>query len=139
MTGRPHRPAPDDAGHPSDADPGKPLDADAGQPFDADTVRAVCRHMNADHADDSLLICRTLGGCPDATRARATGLDADGMDFAVAVAGIEVPVRIPFARRISERAEIRQEVVRMYEQACDALGVPPRSAERNSRSRPGLK
>ncbi|MFF3854349.1 DUF2470 domain-containing protein [Micromonospora sp. NPDC002575] len=131
MTGRPHRPAPHGAGQPSGAD--------AAQPFDADIVRAVCRHMNADHADDSLLICRALGGCPDATRARATGLDADGMDFAVAVDGIEVPVRIPFARRISERAEIRREVVRMHERACDALGLPPRSAERNSRSRPGLK
>ncbi|MDG4819983.1 DUF2470 domain-containing protein [Micromonospora sp. WMMD956] len=120
MTGQPHRPASHGAGQPSDAD--------AGQPFDADTVRAVCRHMNADHADDSLLICRTLGGCPDATRARATGLDADGIDFAVAVDGIEVPVRIPFARRISERAEIRREVVRMHEQACDALGGPPRRA-----------
>ncbi|MFI2664458.1 DUF2470 domain-containing protein [Micromonospora carbonacea] len=131
MTGQPHRPASHGAGQPSDAD--------AAQPFDADTVRAVCGHMNADHADDSLLICRALGGRPNATRARATGLDADGMDFAVAVDGIEVPVRIPFARRISERAEIRREVVRMHEQACDAFGLPPRSAERNSRSRPGLK
>ncbi|MFC8845976.1 MULTISPECIES: DUF2470 domain-containing protein [unclassified Micromonospora] len=100
--------------------PTRPASRDSGQPFDADTVRAVCRHMNADHAEDALLICRTLGGCPDATRARATGLDADGMDFAVGVDDIEVPVRIPFARRLTERAEIRREVVRMYEQAREA-------------------
>ncbi|GHJ07287.1 hypothetical protein TPA0907_16540 [Micromonospora humidisoli] len=99
-----------------------------GQPFDADTVAAVSRHMNDDHAADSLLICRTLGGCPDATRARVTGLDGDGMDFAVTLDDIEVPVRLPFAHRLTERAEIRREVVRMYEQACAALGVPPRRA-----------
>ncbi|MFE7874759.1 DUF2470 domain-containing protein, partial [Micromonospora humida] len=75
-----------------------------------------------------LLICRTLGGCPDATRARVAGLDADGMDFAVTLDDIEVPVRVPFARRLTERPEIRREVVRMYEQACAALGVPPRRA-----------
>ncbi|MBM7075132.1 DUF2470 domain-containing protein [Micromonospora sp. MMS20-R1-14] len=84
--------------------------------------------MNDDHAADSLLICRTLGGCPDATRARVAGLDADGMDFAVTLDDIEVPVRVPFARRLTERPEIRREVVRMYEQACAALGVPPRRA-----------
>ncbi|WFE97697.1 DUF2470 domain-containing protein [Micromonospora sp. WMMD987] len=100
-----------------------------GQPFDADVVHAVSRHMNDDHAGDSLLICRALGGCPAATRARVTGLDADGMDFAVTLDDIEVPVRIPFAHRLTERAEIRREVVRMYEQACAALGVPPRPAD----------
>ncbi|MFG2012102.1 DUF2470 domain-containing protein [Micromonospora sp. NPDC048868] len=97
-------------------------------PFGADVVAAVCRHMNDDHAADSLLICRTLGGQPAATRARATGLDAEGMEFAVTVDDIEVPVRVPFAHRLSERAQIRQEVVRMYREACARLGLPPRAA-----------
>ncbi|TDC59946.1 DUF2470 domain-containing protein [Micromonospora sp. KC207] len=62
--------------------------------------------MNADHAEDSLPTCRTLDGCPEATRVRATGLDADGMDFAVTVDDIEVPVWIPGA------AAVRPPVVR---------------------------
>ncbi|MGN9767884.1 DUF2470 domain-containing protein [Micromonospora sp. SD12] len=97
-------------------------------PFGADVVAAVCRHMNDDHAEDSLLICRALGGHPAATRARATGLDAEGMEFAVAVDDVEVPVRVPFAHRLTERAQVRQEVVRMYREACRRLGLPPRPA-----------
>lgn len=98
------------------------------QPFGPEVVAAVSRHMNDDHPEDAVLICRTLGGCPGATRARTVGLDADGMDFAVTVDDIEVPVRIPFAYRLTERAEIRREVVRMYQEACERLGVPPRPA-----------
>ncbi|MER7001463.1 DUF2470 domain-containing protein [Dactylosporangium sp. NPDC000555] len=97
--------------------------------FPPEVVAAVSRHMNDDHTDDALLICRTLGGRPAATRARTTGLDADGIEFAVTVDGAEVPVRIPFAARLTERAQIRQEVVRMYRDACHQLGIPPRSAD----------
>jgi putative heme iron utilization protein len=97
--------------------------------FPPEVVAAVTRHMNDDHAGDALLICRTLGGRPAATRARTTGLDADGMDFVATVDGVEVPVRVPFAHRLTERAQIRREVVRMYQEACRQLGVPPRSAD----------
>ncbi|MEU0958741.1 DUF2470 domain-containing protein [Micromonospora aurantiaca] len=96
--------------------------------FPPEVVAAVSRHMNDDHAGDALLICRTLGGRPDATEARTTGLDADGIDFAVTVGGTEVPVRVPFAHRLTERAQIRREVVRMYREACERAGVPPRPA-----------
>jgi putative heme iron utilization protein len=102
---------------------------DPGSPFPPEVVAAVSRHMNDDHAADSLLICQALGGLPTATRARATGLDADGMDFAVTVDDIEIPARIPFGHRLTERAEIRREVVRMYRAACAQLGVEPRSAD----------
>uniref|UniRef100_UPI002594DDC9 DUF2470 domain-containing protein n=1 Tax=uncultured Gordonia sp. TaxID=198437 RepID=UPI002594DDC9 len=48
--------------------------ADSAQ-FSPDVVAAVLAHMNDDHADDSLLICRALGGRPDAVAARMTGFD----------------------------------------------------------------
>ncbi|WP_238009946.1 DUF2470 domain-containing protein [Dactylosporangium sp. AC04546] len=98
-----------------------------GQPFTDDVVAAVRRHMNGDHADDSLLICRSLGGRPDATAAAMTGMDGDGIDFTAVVDGRDVPVRVPFSRPLTERAEVRPEVVRMYREACAALGLPPRS------------
>ncbi|MFF0176809.1 DUF2470 domain-containing protein [Micromonospora profundi] len=100
----------------------------SGRPFGPDVIAAVSRHMNDDHAEDTLLICRTLGGCPTATRARTTGLDADGVDFVATVDGVEVAVRVPFAHRLTERAEIRREVVRMYQEACVQLGIEPRPA-----------
>ncbi|TYK45254.1 DUF2470 domain-containing protein [Actinomadura decatromicini] len=95
---------------------------DAG-PFTEDVVRQIARHMNDDHAADCLTICRALGGRPGATSARMTGLDADGIDFAVMDGGVEHDVRIPFGRRLTERAQVRLEVVRMTEEARAALSA----------------
>jgi heme oxygenase len=86
-------------------------------PFPPEVVAQIMRHMNEDHAADSLLIVRALGGRPEASLARMTGMDADGIEFAAEVAGVEVPVRIPFSRRLTKRAEVRQEVVRMHREA----------------------
>jgi putative heme iron utilization protein len=86
----------------------------------------IARHMNDDHAEDNVLIVRALGGAPSATAARMSGLDADAMEFAAVVDDIEVPVRVPFSRRLTERVEVRAEAVRMYREACEALGVEPR-------------
>jgi putative heme iron utilization protein len=96
-----------------------------GDPFGEDVVRQITRHMNEDHAEDCATICRALGGRPDARAARMTGLDADGIDFAATVDGKDVPVRIPWSRRLTERAQVRQEVVRMATEARQALGIPP--------------
>lgn len=93
---------------------------DAG-PFTEDVVRQITRHMNDDHAADCLTICRALGGRPEATAARMTGMDADGIDFAVTDGGAEHHVRIPFGERLTSRPQVRHEVVRMTEKARAAL------------------
>ena len=95
-------------------------------PFSPEVVTAVTDHMNGDHPEDTLVICRALGGQPDATAARMTGLDGEGGDYAVTVDGTERSVRIPWGDPLTERAQIRLEVVRMYKEACAKLGRPPR-------------
>jgi heme oxygenase len=87
------------------------------EPFPPEVVAQIMRHMNEDHAADSLRIVRALGGQPGAAAARMTGMDAEGIEFAADVAGGAVPVRIPFSRRLSKRVEVRQEVVRMHREA----------------------
>jgi putative heme iron utilization protein len=94
-------------------------------PFPPEVVEQIAQHMNGDHADDNVLIVRGLGGIPTATAARMSGVDVDAMEFAAVVDGIEVPVRIPFAERLTERRQVRAEAVRMYQEACTALGVEP--------------
>ncbi|WP_433300511.1 DUF2470 domain-containing protein [Actinoplanes sp. CA-030573] len=94
-------------------------------PFPPEVVAQVARHMNDDHADDNVLIVRGLGGIPSATAARMSGLDRDAMEFAAVVDGIEVPVRVPFSERLTDRGQVRSEAVRMYREACAALGVTP--------------
>ncbi len=100
-----------------------------GAVFSDDVVTAVMRHMNVDHSEDSTLICRSLGGQPDATAAHMTGIDEHGIDFGATVGGGEVALRLPWSQTLSERAQVRVEVVRMYQEACAALGIEPRAAE----------
>lgn len=86
-------------------------------PFTPEVVAAILAHMNDDHAADSLLIVRA-GGRPDAVAARMTGLDALGGDFAATLPdGGTAAVRIPWSKRLTERAQVRAEVVRLYGEA----------------------
>lgn len=95
-------------------------------PFDEDVVAAVARHMNEDHAQDSVLIVRALGGFPDAAAATTTGLDGDAIEFSVTRPGAEpVTARIPWSAPLTERAQIRAEVTRMYHEARALLGEAP--------------
>lgn len=100
-----------------------------GPVFSEEVVAAVMRHMNVDHAEDSLLICRSLGGQPDASSARMMGMDEHGIDFGATVEGKDVAIRVPWTETLSERAQVRVEVVRMYQEACASLGIEPRAAE----------
>ena len=94
--------------------------------FAPDVIDAVRRHMNTDHADDCVVICQGLGGQPGTTAATMTGLDGDAAYFEATVDGAPVPVRIPFSQTLTERAQIRVEVTRMYHEACERLGIPAR-------------
>jgi putative heme iron utilization protein len=99
---------------------------DHADPFTPEVVGQIASHLNGDHAEDIVLIVRALGGISSATGARMSGMDADAIEFAAAVDGIEVPVRIPFASRLTERQQVRVETVRMYREACAALGLEAR-------------
>jgi hypothetical protein len=93
--------------------------------FPAEVVTAVLAHMNDDHGDDSLRIVQAFAR-PDATSAVMTGLDEHvGVWQATTGTAVE-ELRIPWpAAPITERAEIRREVVALHDQACAALGVAP--------------
>ncbi|GIG67153.1 DUF2470 domain-containing protein [Phytomonospora endophytica] len=90
-------------------------------PFTADVIAAITKHMNHDHADDTLLICRGVGGRPTATAARMLTFDGDGGDYAVTVDGTEEEIRIPWERPLRERPEVRPEIVRLYRESAAAL------------------
>ena len=86
-------------------------------PFTQDVVAAIIRHMNEDHADDTLLIVRALGNQPDADSATMTSVDAEGADFVGHVNGADVPVRLAWRERLTERQQVRREVVHLYREA----------------------
>ena len=90
----------------------------------SEVVDAVTAHMNGDHAADNVVICRGLGGAPTTTEATMTGMDLDGIDFAVVSDGGSASVRIPFAAApLRERADVRAEVTRMFRASCELLDL----------------
>lgn len=93
--------------------------------FDTQTVAAVLTHMNEDHPDDNLLIARAFGDHA-ADSAVMTGLDGVAGVWDYTVDGAAHELSVPWSRAISERPEIRREVVVMYDAACAKLGIEPR-------------
>lgn len=105
------------------------MSTESTSPFTPEVVKAVVDHMNTDHPEDNLLIVRSLGGVPAATDARMTRVGPEGAEFQAELAdGSTAAAVVPWAAPVLERAHIRAEVVRMYHEACDALGVAPRTA-----------
>ena len=97
-------------------------------PFSPEISAAVTAHMNGDHIEDNLLIARSLGGQPEATAAVMTGVGPQGAAFDATVDGAPVAFTVPWQSPITDRGAIRVEVVRMYHEACEQLGVAPRQA-----------
>lgn len=101
--------------------------------FDDAVIAGVLGHMNGDHDDDNVLISRAFApdaGVPDAeiTAARMTGFDGDGGRWEATLADgsvTDIAVAWP-GGPISERPEVRREVVAVYDEACRRLGVEPR-------------
>lgn len=81
--------------------------------------------MNTDHPDDNLLIARAFGA-PDATTAVMTDLDHSGATWSYTT-GAQHNVTVEWSTSIVERAEIRREIVRLYDTSCEKLGIQPRA------------
>lgn len=82
--------------------------------------------MNSDHNDDNLLIARAFGD-PDATSATMTTLDESGGTWSYTKGAAETDLVVPWSTTITERPEIRREIVVLYDAACERLGITPRA------------
>lgn len=60
------------------------------------------QHMNDDHADQVLVAARALAGHPDATAARAEGVDRHGIDLVVETPNGLAEARLEFLEPIPE-------------------------------------
>ena len=96
--------------------------------FPDETVAGVLRHMNNEHLDDNLLIARAFGSA-DAVDAAMITLDGDGGTWVYTAAGSEHELVVPWSEPITERPQIRAEIVKLYDAACERLGIEPRPHE----------
>ncbi len=95
--------------------------------FDDSIRDGVLAHMNGDHGDDNLLIARAFGPS-DAVSARMSDLTGDGGVWKAELSDgstVDVAVAWP-GGQITERPRIRAEIVKLYDTACDRLGITPR-------------
>lgn len=92
--------------------------------FDAAATGGILRHMNDDHGADSLLIVRAFAE-PDAVTATMTGFDGDAGTWRVTRAdGTEADAVVPWpGGAISERPEVRRELVALRDAARERLGL----------------
>jgi len=93
--------------------------------FPPEVVDAVLSHMNDDHRDDNLLIVRAFAD-RDASTASMSGLDARGGTWRYTADGEELELHLPWSAELTERAQIRREIVALYDAACGKLGIEPR-------------
>lgn len=93
--------------------------------FSPEVVGAILHHMNDDHTDDSLTITRAFAE-PAAAAATMTGFDSDVSTWDVVVDGETRSVTIPWLGPVVERADVRREVVALYDAAAEKLGLPAR-------------
>jgi hypothetical protein len=94
--------------------------------FSSDIVDAVLRHMNGDHTDDNLLIARAFVD-PAAEASTMIGFDGDGGEWEVTSGGATKRASVAWPNGpISERPEVRREIVALYDDACTVLGIEPR-------------
>lgn len=86
-------------------------------PFTPEAVTAIARHMNDDHAEDTLTICRAFSGSVDVTSARVVDLGLHGLDLVAVIAGREQAVHVGWLETPIDRPGIRQQIVRLFEAA----------------------
>lgn len=84
-------------------------------PFTIEAVTAIVRHMNEDHASDTLDICRASGRCPDATAASVADLGPTGLELLATVDGVERLVHVDWPEVPADRPGIRHQIIRLCE------------------------
>jgi hypothetical protein len=92
----------------------------------AAAAAGIIEHMNADHAEAQVLVCRHLAERPDTTGAVMSGVDRYGFEMiAVSPAG-RAAVRLGFPAECSTSEQVRQAMVAMVSDARAIAALAPR-------------
>jgi putative heme iron utilization protein len=86
--------------------------AAAPDPVAIHASRAIV-HLNDDHADALLVIAHALGGYPDATAAKCSGIDRHGIDLALDTPRGHAPSRVAFPTALTDSSQLRAATVEL--------------------------
>jgi len=81
------------------------------------------QRVNAKHAEDLVIMARSLGGHPEATAARAERIDRFGIDLVLATPGGTVEARIDFIKPVSDPKWMRAAFKDLTKRARAALAA----------------
>lgn len=83
----------------------------------AEAAAGIIGHMNADHADAQVLLCRHLAGRPDTTEASMSAVDRYGFEMVAVTPAGRAAVRLGFPGPCTTGEAVRQAVVVMVADA----------------------
>lgn len=89
----------------------------------AAAAKPIMSHVNGDHTDNLIEYLRAFTEVQDATDAQMIGIDRDGFDIEAVTPGGVRTARVPWPARLTERAQVREEMVRLTQQAQAKLGI----------------
>ena len=89
------------------------------------TSSGAVEHMNEDHLEHTLLMVRALGGIPEATAASVLSIDRYGFEVLADTASGKRRTRVGFSRVVSERDQLRKEMVDLTNRARTLLSTEP--------------
>ena len=86
--------------------------------FEPDVIASICSYMNADAMRGNLTeIVKALSKDDAITDATLVAFDGDGFEVAV-IGGAEPTARFPWSRPITQRGEVREELLTLFERAA---------------------
>lgn len=97
-------------------------------PLGDDARRAICEHMNGDHADALALYARAFAGRDAAVRPTLASVDAHGIDLVEPASGDRL--RFEFHEPAATPDAVRRALVRFAREAREQLGIAAPQAPR---------
>lgn len=73
----------------------------------------IIQHMNEDHEDAMVIICKEMSKAKDTSEATMTGIDRYGMEMSAMTNDGPRPIRIAFNAEVSDSEGARKEIVKL--------------------------
>ena len=73
----------------------------------------IIQHMNEDHEDAMVVICKQMSKAKDTTEVTMTGIDRYGFEMSAMTNDGPRPIRIAFKTEVSDSDEARKEIVKL--------------------------